>query len=168
MLRRQSSVSGAKGASHTPAAPGPVQKHVRESTERCWKAFNELDVDRSGCIREENLLQALKKMGPLSNVVSMMPGMSHIKEKDIDPKATVRVVAIIDSMTPLERRKPEVINGSRKRRVAQGSGTQIQDVNRLLKQHKQMQRMMKKMGSKGGMKNMMRGMKGRLPPGMPF
>jgi signal recognition particle subunit SRP54 len=78
------------------------------------------------------------------------------------------MVAIIDSMTPLERRKPEVINGSRKRRVAQGSGTQIQDVNRLLKQHKQMQRMMKKMGSKGGMTNMLRGLKGRLPPGMPF
>jgi signal recognition particle subunit SRP54 len=71
-------------------------------------------------------------------------------------------------MTPLERRKPEVINGSRKRRVAQGSGTQIQDVNRLLKQHKQMQRMMKKMGSKGGMANMMRGMKGRMPPGFPM
>jgi signal recognition particle subunit SRP54 len=71
-------------------------------------------------------------------------------------------------MTPLERRKPEVINGSRKRRVAQGSGTQIQDVNRLLKQHKQMQRMMKKMGSKGGMANMMRGLKSRLPPGMSF
>ena len=78
-----------------------------------------------------------------------------------------RMVAIIDSMTPLERRKPEVINGSRKRRVAQGSGTQIQDVNRLLKQHKQMQRMMKKMG-KGGMANMMRGMKGRMPPGFPM
>jgi signal recognition particle subunit SRP54 len=71
-------------------------------------------------------------------------------------------------MTPQERRKPEVINGSRKRRVAVGSGTQIQDVNRLLKQHKQMQKMMKKMGSKGGMANMMRGLKGNLPPGMQF
>ena len=79
-----------------------------------------------------------------------------------------RMVAIIDSMTPQERRRPEVINGSRKRRVAQGSGTQIQDVNRLLKQHKQMQKMMKKMGSKGGMAKMMRGMKGNLPPGFPM
>ncbi len=86
---------------------------------------------------------------------------AHIKQMK-------RMVAIIDSMTPQERRKPEIINGSRKRRVAGGSGTQIQDVNRLLKQHKQMQKMMKKMGSKGGMANMMRGLKGKMPPGMPF
>ena len=78
-----------------------------------------------------------------------------------------RLEAMINSMTPHERRFPKVINGSRKKRIAAGSGTQIQDVNRLLKQFTQMQKMMKKM-SKGGMKNMMRGMKGRMPPGMPF
>jgi signal recognition particle subunit SRP54 len=66
--------------------------------------------------------------------------------------------AIINSMTPGERRYPDVVNGSRKKRIATGSGTQIQDVNRLLKQHKQMQKMMKKMSRKGGMANMMRGM----------
>jgi signal recognition particle subunit SRP54 len=114
----------------------------------------------------------MENMGGLGSLIDKLPGMgSGVAQAMQNPAHTRQMksmVAIIDSMTPLERRKPEVINGSRKRRVAQGSGTQIQDVNRLLKQHKQMQRMMKKMGSKGGMANMMRGMKGRLPPGMPF
>jgi signal recognition particle subunit SRP54 len=114
----------------------------------------------------------MENMGGLGNLMDKLPGMGSGVAQAMQNPAHSRqmkgMVAIIDSMTPLERRKPEVINGSRKRRVAQGSGTQIQDVNRLLKQHKQMQRMMKKMGSKGGMANMLRGMKGRLPPGMPF
>jgi len=70
-------------------------------------------------------------------------------------------------MTPQERRYPDVITNARKRRIAGGSGTQIQDVNRLLKQHKQMQKMMKKMGKKGGMANMMRGMQGMMGQGGP-
>ena len=75
--------------------------------------------------------------------------------------------AIINSMTPSERRYHNGINGSRKKRIAGGSGTQLQDVNRLLKQHKQMQKMMKKLGKKGGMANMMRGMGGmQAPPGL--
>ncbi len=115
----------------------------------------------------------MEKMGGLGNLIDKLPGMgagmTQAMQNPQHSRQMKRMVAIIDSMTPLERRRPDVINGSRKRRVAQGSGTQIQDVNRLLKQHKQMQRMMKKMGSKGGMANMMRGMKGRLPPGgMPF
>ena len=115
----------------------------------------------------------MEKMGGLGNLIDKLPGMgagmAQAMQNPQHSRQMKRMVAIIDSMTPLERRRPDVINGSRKRRVAQGSGTQIQDVNRLLKQHKQMQRMMKKMGSKGGMANMMRGMKGRLPPGgMPF
>jgi signal recognition particle subunit SRP54 len=81
-----------------------------------------------------------------------------------------RQIAIINSMTPKERRNPLIISGSRKRRIANGSGLQIADVNRLLKQHKQMEKMMKKMG-KGGMAKMMRGMGGMggggMPPGMP-
>jgi signal recognition particle subunit SRP54 len=67
-------------------------------------------------------------------------------------------------MTPQERQFPDVINGSRKRRIASGSGTQIQDVNRLLKQHKQMQKVMKKVTRKGGMQKMMRGIQGQRPP----
>ena len=114
----------------------------------------------------------MENMGGLGSLVDKLPGMgsgvSKAMQNPAHTKQMKRMVAIIDSMTPLERRRPEVINGSRKRRVAQGSGTQIQDVNRLLKQHKQMQRMMKKMGSKGGMANMMRGLKGKLPPGMSF
>ncbi len=114
----------------------------------------------------------MEKMGGLGSLMDKLPGMgAGMAQAMQDPAHTrqmKRMVAIIDSMTPQERRKPELINGSRKRRVAQGSGTQIQDVNRLLKQHKQMQRMMKKMGSKGGMANMMRGLKGRMPPGFPM
>ena len=114
----------------------------------------------------------MENMGGLASLVDKLPGMgagvSQAMQNPAHTKQMKRMVAIIDSMTPQERRRPEIINGSRKRRVANGSGTQIQDVNRLLKQHKQMQRMMKKMGSKGGMANMMRGMKGRLPPGFPM
>lgn len=114
----------------------------------------------------------MENMGGLGSLVDKLPGMgagaAQAMQNPAHTRQMKRMVAIIDSMTPLERRRPEVINGSRKRRVAQGSGTQIQDVNRLLKQHKQMQRMMKKMGSKGGMANMMRGLKNKLPPGMPF
>ena len=114
----------------------------------------------------------MENMGGLGSLVDKLPGMgagvSQAMQNPAHTKQMKRMVAIIDSMTPQERRKPEVINGSRKRRVAQGSGTQIQDVNRLLKQHKQMQKMMKKMGSKGGMAKMMRGMKGNLPPGFPM
>lgn len=72
---------------------------------------------------------------------------------------------MIDSMTLKERRHPAIIDGSRKRRIALGAGVQVQEVNRLLKQHAQMQKMMKKF-SKGGMAKMMRAMKGRLPPGL--
>jgi signal recognition particle subunit SRP54 len=90
-----------------------------------------------------------------------------VKNK-VNDKELVKLAAIIDSMTVHERGFPAVIKASRKRRIAAGSGTQIQDVNRLLKQFNQMQKMMKRMSKKGGMKNMMRGMKGRVPPGIPF
>ncbi len=114
----------------------------------------------------------MENMGGLSSLVDKLPGVGGNITKQLEnpehKKQMKRMVAIIDSMTPLERRKPELINGSRKRRVANGSGTQIQDVNRLLKQHKQMQKMMKKMANKGAMRGMMSAMKGKMPPGMPF
>ncbi len=114
----------------------------------------------------------MENMGGLGSLIDKLPGMgagvSQAMQDPAQARQMKRMVAIINSMTPQERRKPEVINGSRKRRVAGGSGTQIQDVNRLLKQHKQMKKMMKKMGSKGGMTNMMRGLKGKMPPGMSF
>ncbi len=114
----------------------------------------------------------MDKMGGLGSMIDKLPGMgagmAQAMQNPAHTRQMKRMVAIIDSMTPKERGRPELINGSRKRRMAMGSGTQIQDVNRLLKQHKQMQKMMKKMGSKGGMANMMRGLKGKMPPGMPF
>ncbi|MBU3002021.1 signal recognition particle protein [Paraglaciecola arctica] len=114
-------------------------------------------------------LEQMRSMGGMMSLMDKMPGMgnmsSQIKEKAND-KSFVQMEAIINSMTPGERTRPDVIKGGRKRRIAAGSGTQIQDVNRLLKQFTQMQKMMKKM-SGGGMKKMMRNMKGMMPPGGP-
>lgn len=115
-------------------------------------------------------LQQMQNMGGLTSLLDKMPGMSGVPDKvknQMNDKQMRRLEAIINSMTPHERRFPQVIKGSRKRRIAMGSGTQVQDVNRLLKQFTQMQKMMKKM-SKGGMSKMLRGMKGGMPPGMPF
>ncbi|MCH8497117.1 MAG: signal recognition particle protein [Marinobacter sp.] len=112
-------------------------------------------------------LQQMKNMGGVAGLLDKLPGMgqmAQVAQQQVNDKTLKQLEAIISSMTPHERRYPDVINNSRKRRIAGGSGTQIQDVNRLLKQHKQMQKMMKKF-SKGGMANMMRGMKGMLPPG---
>ncbi|MGD8407293.1 MAG: signal recognition particle protein [Thiohalophilus sp.] len=114
--------------------------------------------------------QQLKKMGGLASMLDKLPGMPNVPAGALDAAAGEsqmrRMEAIIHSMTPEERRKPDIIKGSRKRRIAGGSGTQIQDVNRLLKQFTQMQKMMKKMG-KGGLGKMMRGLKGgNLPPGL--
>ncbi|MDH3592427.1 MAG: signal recognition particle protein, partial [Planctomycetota bacterium] len=97
-------------------------------------------------------LKMVGKMGPLSGIVGMLPGMSHVKEQDLDTGAITRVVAIIDSMTPDERRKPKVLNASRKKRIARGSGQSVPEINRLLKQFAMMRRMMKnlkKQGQKG-------------------
>ena len=114
-------------------------------------------------------LEQMRNMGGMMSMMDKMPGMGNmtaqIKEKAND-KSFVQMESIINSMTPGERTRPDVIKGGRKRRIAAGSGTQIQDVNRLLKQFTQMQKMMKKM-SGGGMKKMMRGMQGMMPPGGP-
>lgn len=95
--------------------------------------------------------QALKSMGPLRDILAMLPGSgSLLREVDVDDRDLKRVEAIIQSMTPEERRNPEIIGGSRKRRIASGSGQRPQDVNRLLKQFADTQRMMKTLaGSKG-------------------
>jgi signal recognition particle subunit SRP54 len=113
-------------------------------------------------------MQALKKMGPLGNILGMMPGMpKELKGAEIGDDQLKPVEAIIRSMTLLERRKPEVINGSRRTRIANGSGTSVGDVNRLVKQFSEMQKMMKKMGgmAMGGKKGG-KGKKGRGIPGM--
>jgi signal recognition particle subunit SRP54 len=112
-------------------------------------------------------LQQMQNMGGMANMLDKMPGLNDSQKaaaRMVDDKSFARMEAIINSMTAKERRKPELLNGSRKRRITLGSGTSIQDLNRLLKQHKQMQKMMKKM--KGGkMANMMRGLGGMSPPG---
>lgn len=105
-------------------------------------------------------MRQVRKMGSLTDILGMMPGMGkakQLKNLDVDEKELVRIEAIIDSMTPQERRQYNMINGSRRMRIARGSGTTVQDVNRLLKNYTQVMKMMKKF-SKGGMRGLGRGM----------
>ena len=116
-------------------------------------------------LREQ--LQQMKQLGGMEELVDKLPGMGNMaqlaQQKDMTSQFG-KMEFIIDSMTPKERENPDILNGSRKRRITQGSGTSIQDLNRLLKQHKQMGKMMKKMKGKG-MQNMMRGLGNMMPPG---
>ena len=121
-------------------------------------------------------MEQMANMGGMSSLMEKLPGMSEIPDhvkNQVNDREIGRTIAIINSMTPQERRFPNVIKGSRKRRIAGGSGVQVQEINKLLKQFTQMQKMMKKMKG-GGMAQMMRGMKGRMGPGgmpgggMPF
>ena len=100
----------------------------------------------------------LRKMGNIRQLMAMMPGGASIPDEAIDEKAFRRVEAVIQSMTPAERAKPDIINPSRKRRIAAGSGTKVEDVNRLLKQFEQMNKMMKVMSRPGKRRGMMKGM----------
>lgn len=116
-------------------------------------------------------LQQMQNMGGLAGVMSKLPGMQQMQNaaaEQMGDKTLKQMDAMIASMTPKERHNPDLIDNSRKRRITAGSGTGIQDINRLLKQHKQMQKMMKKMTKKGGMANMMRGMGNMMPPGGGF
>jgi signal recognition particle subunit SRP54 len=116
-------------------------------------------------LREQ--LQQMKSMGGMAGLMDKLPGMGNMGQMAQQPEVANqfgRMECIIDSMTPKERANPDILNGSRKRRITMGSGTSIQDLNRLLKQHKQMGKMMKKMKGKG-MQNMMRGMGGMMPSG---
>ena len=99
-------------------------------------------------------LKTIRKMGPLEQLLGMLPGMGNMKalaNAQVDPKQIGRVEAIISSMTPDERRKQHIINGSRRKRIAKGSGTSVEEVNRLLKQFVQMQRMLKSLGGMAGL-----------------
>ena len=105
-------------------------------------------------------LQEVKKMGPLQQVLGMLPGANRLPANaEVDESALVRIEAMIQSMTPDERRRPQIINGTRRRRIALGSGRTVQDVNRLLKQYEQMQRMMKTLGKGGRFDKVARGMR---------
>ncbi|MGH8496680.1 MAG: signal recognition particle protein [Gammaproteobacteria bacterium] len=127
---------------------------------RAGKAFDFNDLKAQ--------LEQMNAMGGIGALLDKLPGMNvpQAARKQVDDREVRRQIAIIDSMTRAERRFPKTINGSRKRRIAAGSGTQVQDVNRLLKQFLGMQKMMKKV-TKGGMAGLMRAMEaGRRPPGL--
>jgi signal recognition particle subunit SRP54 len=119
-------------------------------------------------------MDQVRKLGPLDQLLDMMPGMGKMKDMKnlkVDEKQISRVEAIVKSMTKDEKRKPEILNHSRRKRIATGSGTSVAEVNRLIKQFDDMRKMMKQFssmmgpkGPKGGMK----GLKGMLPKGMKF
>jgi len=139
-----------------------VDKKKAERLARKIKKGKKFDLED---FREQ--LQQMNNMGGITGMLDKLPGMGNMAkmaQQNLDMKQFARMEVMIDSMTPKERRNPEIIAGSRKRRITLGSGTQVQDLNRLLKQHKQMQKMMKKMKG-GGMEKMMRGMGGMMPPG---
>ena len=101
--------------------------------------------------------QQIKKMGPLKNVLSMLPGMDkQLRDVDIDDRQMLRIEAVITSMTKKERAKPDIINASRRKRIAAGAGVRVEDVNKLLRQYEQMKKMFKQMNSKGGKRSLMR------------
>ena len=101
----------------------------------------------------------IKKMGPLKNVLSMIPGMDkQLRDVDIDDRQMLRVEAIITSMTKKERAKPDILNASRRKRIAAGAGVKVEDVNRLIKQYEQMKKMFKQFNGKGNKHRFMKGM----------
>ncbi len=114
-------------------------------------------------------LVQMRSMGGMMSMLDKLPGMKNLPAGAMDQmgnKQFNKMEAIINSMTKKERLFPDLIKGSRKKRIAAGSGTQVQDVNQLLKQFTQMQKMMKQMSGKGGLMKMMRAMGGKMPPGM--
>ncbi len=138
----------------------------QETAEKLAKKFQKGQFDLEDMATQ---LQQMRKMGGMSGLMALLPGVGKVKnqmaEANIDDKALKRQEAIIQSMTPRERRNPKLIHASRKRRIAAGSGMSVQDVNRLLKQFQQMTSVMKRM-KKMGKKGMMRGGMPGLPPGM--
>ena len=131
----------------------------KKEAERLAEKMKKADFDLEDFLAQ---LQQMKKMGPLGNIMKMMPGMSGIQVGDKEERKLKRTEAIIQSMTRQERARPEILNGSRRARIAKGSGTKVSEVNALLKQFSQMRQMMKML--KGGkMKALMRGLGGKLP-----
>ncbi len=104
-------------------------------------------------------LRQIKKMGSFSSILKMIPGMNKLGDIKVDDNEFVRIEAIICSMTKKERRNPKILNGSRRQRIAKGSGTTVQDVNKFMKSYEMTQKMMKQMNNKkGGMKNALKGL----------
>jgi len=146
-----------------------VQRKVDEKQARRLAGKVGKGSRRFGLDDFKSQLEQMEKLGGLGSLADKLPGMGQLPDAArarLDDLQTRRMIAVVNSMTPKERRYPDTINGSRKRRIAAGSGTQIQDVNKVLKQHRQMQKMMKKAGSKAAMKKMMKRMPGGGLPGM--
>jgi signal recognition particle subunit SRP54 len=121
-----------------------AQKQVDE--EKAKKLEEKLKKNQFTLEDFREQIREIRKMGPLKEILSMIPGLgSSLKNVDIDEKELIKIEAIINSMTPEERRKPQIINASRKRRIAMGSGTTVQDVNRLLRQFEEMQKLLKQL-----------------------
>ena len=141
----------------------------REEAERMMKRFQKGRFDMNDLKKQ---LEQMIQMGGMGGIMSMLPGVGKLQKQmdaaGMDDKILKRQIAVIESMTKLERRKPELMKASRKERVAKGSGMRVQDVNQLLKMHRQMSDMMKKLGRSGkrGLMGMMKGMMGGLPPGV--
>jgi signal recognition particle subunit SRP54 len=143
---------------------GLVEK-AQQAFDQDEAARLEKKVAREGKFDLEDFLGVMRQMqamGPLEGLLGMLPGVNRkaLKQAKLDPKRLKHVEAIILSMTPQERRRPDILNGSRRARIARGSGRPVQEVNRLMEQFRQMQKMMKQMGALG------RGRGGRMPPRM--
>ncbi len=138
----------------------------QKEAEEMAKKLQENKFDMSDLLEQ---LRQIQKMGSLKSIISMIPGVGDkLKDVEVDERQFVRIEAMITSMTPAERSKPSIINPSRKRRIASGSGTKVEDVNKLLKQFDQMQKMMKKLGGKNPKnKKMMKRLAGMNLDGLP-
>ena len=124
----------------------------QKDAEKLTKKFKENKFDMDDLLDQ---MRQIRKLGSMKSIISMLPGVGDkIRDEDIDESQLGRVEAIVTSMTKAERAKPSIINPSRKRRIAAGSGTKVEDVNRLLKQFEQMQMVMKKFTGKGGKMNL--------------
>jgi signal recognition particle subunit SRP54 len=146
------------------------QVHAQVDQQKAEKLAQKISKGKSFDLADlRDQLSQVQKMGGMSALLDKLPAQMQANAAAAagaaDPKTLKRQMGIIDAMTPRERRRPEIIDGSRKRRIAAGSGVQLPEVNRLLKQFDHMQKTMKKMMKGGMLKNMMRGMGGRLPPG---
>ena len=132
-----------------------------EKAEETAKKLQENKFDMNDLLDQ---FQQIKKMGSLKSIMSMIPGVEkQIRDVDIDDRQLLRIEAIITSMTKKERAKPDILNASRRKRIAAGAGVKVEDVNRLMKQYEQMKKMFKQINSKGGKNKLMRNM-GGMPP----
>ena len=124
-----------------------------ETAEKLEKQLKKKELDLDDYLAQ---LRQVKKMGSFPSILKMIPGMNQLKDLKVDDKEFVKIEAMICSMTKQERRNPKILNGSRRLRIAKGSGTTVQDVNKFMKSFEMSQKMMKQMQNNKGMKNMMK------------